>query len=754
MPYFRMLAIVVSLISTALARAQGAPTNLDFETGDLGSLPPGWFCPTAGHAGKLTDDNVKEGKKCVQIAPEKSDQKAPFGNLMQMIDGKAYRGKQISVSAQVRVQGTGGRAQLWVREDCTGQKMGFFDNMSDRPLTSGEWTRAEIVGDISKEAEMLNIGLMVLGGATAWLDDVKVEILGDSKLTPPEAARALSPRGLENLVAFTRLLGYVRYFHPSDAAAGTDWEVFAVHAVRQVEPAENAAALAAKLSEIFQPIAPTVRVYEAANPPKDEVGAAPTAEKGALAMTWWRHFGIGHNPETKMIYSSRRSRMDCIDGKAPEDAPNGGRPLRVELGGGVLCVLPLAVYADDVGTFPRTPPQPPAGRKPRFTGNDRYTRLADIALAWNVFQHFFPYFDVIKTDWYTVLPEALRRAAIDADERAFLATLKWLGVQLHDGHVHVGHLCEPSTHVPPIRVDWIENKVVVSQIDEKAGGALGGLGVGTVIEKIDGKPAIAVLDEVKSRVSGATPQWIEHRAIGSLLAGAFESEVKLEFTAADGKAGTLVLKRTVTPWELKEKLPERICEIRPGIWYVDLGRLEESDLPADRWEKIAAAKGVVFDMRGYPRGPAFSVLSHLIDKSITCAQWHVPNQVLPDRAEMKFNFSNWPVMPLLPRVKGKIAFLTGGGAISAAETLMGIGENYKLGEIVGGPTAGTNGNVNPFSLPGGYSMSWTGMRVLKHDGSQHHGVGIKPTIPIARTIKGVIEGRDEVLEKGIQVVSQ
>jgi hypothetical protein len=39
------------------------------------------------------------------------------------------------------------------------------------------------------------------------------------------------------------------------------------------------------------------------------------------------------------------------------------------------------------------------------------------------------------------------------------------------------------------------------------------------------------------------------------------------------------------------------------------------------------------------------------------------------------------------------------------------------------------------------------------DSSQHHGVGIQPTVPVARTIRGVSEGRDEQLEKAIAVVS-
>jgi hypothetical protein len=32
-------------------------------------------------------------------------------------------------------------------------------------------------------------------------------------------------------------------------------------------------------------------------------------------------------------------------------------------------------------------------------------------------------------------------------------------------------------------------------------------------------------------------------------------------------------------------------------------------------------------------------------------------------------------------------------------------------------------------------------------------VGIKPTVPVRRTLAGVIAGRDELLEKGIEVVS-
>ena len=78
----------------------------------------------------------------------------------------------------------------------------------------------------------------------------------------------------------------------------------------------------------------------------------------------------------------------------------------------------------------------------------------------------------------------------------------------------------------------------------------------------------------------------------------------------------------------------------------------------------------------------------------------------------------------------------------------------RLAEILGEPTAGTTGEVNRVALPGGYRITWTGMRVLKPDGSRFHGVGIQATVPVSRTIRGIAEGRDELLERAIEVVSR
>jgi C-terminal processing protease CtpA/Prc len=55
-------------------------------------------------------------------------------------------------------------------------------------------------------------------------------------------------------------------------------------------------------------------------------------------------------------------------------------------------------------------------------------------------------------------------------------------------------------------------------------------------------------------------------------------------------------------------------------------------------------------------------------------------------------------------------------------------------------------------LPGGYTIRFTGSRVLKPDGSRNQGIGVVPTIRVSRTVAGIAAGRDEVLDKGLEVL--
>jgi hypothetical protein len=195
-----------------------------------------------------------------------------------------------------------------------------------------------------------------------------------------------------------------------------------------------------------------------------------------------------------------------------------------------------------------------------------------------------------------------------------------------------------------------------------------------------------------------------------------------------------------------------VSEIKPGIFYLDLDRIKDEDFAAVL-PKLEHAQGIIFDLRGYPHVSPV-IISHLIDKPAESARWLVPIITEPDhKGPLTFNETGrWMLPPKAPRLKAKLAFITDGRAISYAESYLGIVEAYKLAAIVGEATAGTNGNVNPFVLLGGYTVAWTGLKVLKHDGSRHHGIGILPTVPVSRTIRGVAEERDIEVNRSVPLL--
>lgn len=748
------------------APAPPAVVNGDFETGAPGEVPPGWAVTEGsagrGYVGRTVEEKPAAGKRAAVL---ESTRELPGyearGALRQTLDATSLRGKRVRFSGVTRVDrmGQGGFIGSLLRIGFEGPGASRSDAASE-PVTTADWGAAQVLAEVPADATQIYLYLHLTGPGKAYFDGLSLAVVGLAG-EGNEAARALSPRGLDNLIAFTRLLGYVRHFHPSDQAAAADWARVARIGVARVEKAADARELARALEEVFRPLAPTLRVVAG----KERPGLPPglTAE-GATEIIAWDHQGVALSQRTDIYQSQRVSWPLAQPGPPKKEGdtanptfPKPGEPLFAELGGGVWALVPLALYKDAAGTLPRVTGAadaalPSDGKPDGFvaSGNDRTTRLADVALAWNVFQHFYPYFDVVGTDWPAELKKALTTAAADKDEAAFLVTLKRLVAALHDGHGGVYHPSEALTHSLPLL--WVEigGQLVVSRIAPE----VQGIELGDLVLRLNGRPAGELFAERLALTSGATRQWSAWRAANELLSGPQGEKVTLEVEHARGGRATVTLERSVAGvGMLTRKDPEKIAEIRPGIFYVDLDRITEDDFKG-AVERLAAAKGVIFDLRGYPANVSPVVLEHLTDKDMTCARWLVPRVTFPDRKDMGFDFSNWPVPATAPRLQGKVAFLINGRAISYAETYMGIVENYHLAEIVGTPTAGTNGNINPFSLPGGYSIVWTGMKVLKHDGARHHGVGIQPTVPVEPTRQGIAEGRDEVLEKAIEVVGR
>jgi len=564
---------------------------------------------------------------------------------------------------------------------------------------------------------------------------LSASLCAQPSLTDP--SRPLTKRGLENLRALARLFGYVRYFHPTDLAAAADWNQLAISAVRTVEPAQSPAELAARLRTVFAPIAPTVLIFPTGSQPPFPV------MKRTAQVVMWQHRGVGISQPPAPGYRSARVVVPA------SQAGDALQPLRADLPGGVSCAVPTALYWD----APAPPAEPPVPPAPGGTPDDRATRLAAVTIAWNVFEHFYPNFDMVHGDWMNELGKLLQEAAEDADARAFRATLQKFSVILQDGHGYLDGPGGPPNFIPPVIWTWADNRIVAravqGAVDVKPGDAL---------ISIDGRPAHAILADKEAQIPGSTPQCLRYRALTQLLTRGPRDKVRLELEAADspGARRTVTLDCTARAGDVREPRPGKIEELEPGIFYLDLDRITDDDF-SQAIPSLAKATGIIFDLRGYPNNILHfrEFFGRLIDRPVWSPLIQTPLVTRPDRAGMAFpDLGQWGASPVKPYLTAKKAFLTDGRAISYAETLLLMVEHGKLAEIVGEATAGTDGAVNPFLLPGGVKMTWTGQRVLKQDGSPLFGVGVIPTIPVALTQKGIAAGRDEILERAVQAVKE
>jgi len=736
-----------------------------------------------------------------------------------------------------------------------------------------------------------------------------------------ESASRGDDQRIQNLRAFAKIYGYIKYFHPSDEASLIDWDAFAVYGVRKVKQAKNIKELKAELEELFLPIAPTIQIFFSGQEPEDPQKYLPKDTTG-LKVVAWQYKGVGFGKMMSIYASIRLNRENVIvsggpgfgtvtqgigvvpfrgrevrfrarvktrvegvgnqgqlwlrvdreagqrgffdnmgdrpitskewqvyeiRGQIDEDAvqiffgcflhgsgqvwvddiqlsvkneedgwdtvpvrnpgfeeedkvhsptgwsftpsgysikvteehpfkgkkclmiesersvfsghlfdekPQVGEVIVKDLGAGLSCQIPLALYSDENKTLGRSDKysfaelavELKAIDAAKLTAIEENLRLADVVIAWNVFQHFYPYFDVVGVDWDDVLTSILVDAFDDHSERDFLMTMRKMVARLQDGHGNVYHKMEANQVGLPFLVDWVEDEVIITASEEPDR-----FRRGDIILEIDRKKAEQALLDAEQYISGS-PQWKRYKSLGSFGYGERGSPARLKIKRSDEILEVEVIRSFKGQIDEAKRPP--IENMGGSIYYIDLSRATMPEI-SEKIEHIARARGVVFDLRGYPKSN-HGVISHLLEERDTSTAWmRVPLIIYPDQENIVgYQEHGWRLLPKKPHIEGKVVFLTDGRAISYAESFLSFIEHYKLGEIVGQPTAGANGNVNPFALPGGFRVTWTGMKVLKHDDSQHHLIGILPTVPLNRTIQGVIEGRDEYLEKALEIINR
>lgn len=445
------------------------------------------------------------------------------------------------------------------------------------------------------------------------------------------------------------------------------------------------------------------------------------------------------------------SKPDSVNLNLFEKHSRFGEYAEKEIGSNLKIIVPLALYGSKSFTYPILDSARTSNHLSVINNNvydldakSLYFRLGSLINTWNVFQHFYPYFDIAKTNWEEDLRIALKEVYQNKDAADYLKTLKKLTAKLKDGHISVSSATNQNLYLPPIAWKWGGEKLIITAVLDKNLNVK----VGDVVEKIDGIPVKQYVENVNQYISAATIGYLNFMAQYESLYGPKESAISI--TLAD-KSRTITLSRNLLPHTYSSLLSTQhtIKSLGNQITYVSLITADIKTIN-NSLKLLENSKAIIFDLRGQPT-ENYEILEHLMTKIDTSSKWMQAAQIIyPDQEKITgFKTEGWELSPKSPHLGAKIFFLIDGRVISKGESYASFVEYYGLGTLIGQTTAGTNGVVNTLTLPGGYMIRFTGEKVLKHDGSPHHGVGIMPNIYVEQTAKGIKEGRDEVLERAI-----
>lgn len=412
--------------------------------------------------------------------------------------------------------------------------------------------------------------------------------------------------------------------------------------------------------------------------------------------------------------------------------------------------LPISLLASETNTFPVS--NPDSLRLLNMDLNKSFSRenenIASLLITWNVMQHFFPYFDEIDIDWEKEFERALYETYQGED---FKNTFQKFTAKLKDGHVRVYFPSKNSLKALPLKWEWIEGELVVTEVYDESIDLL----PGTIIKKIENQKAKKYFADIEQYLPSPTMGFLKYKSQYLSLQGSPDKEIILDTKSPDGKRKKKLLSYSMPLNQHFGNLIDytKFKVLDNNIVYLNLDKIPMTEIDF-LLPEILNSKGLICDLRGYPYKNQ-EILNHLLVEKDTVSNWlKIPQVRYPNRHKMEFIGKGWQLKPKSPQFTSPTVFITDGRAMSWAESILLIVKHYNLATIIGQPSGGTNGDINSMILPNGSHFYFTGTKVTNFDGSQHFNIGVLPDIYVERTISGIREGKDEFLLKAIEILNE
>lgn len=400
-------------------------------------------------------------------------------------------------------------------------------------------------------------------------------------------------------------------------------------------------------------------------------------------------------------------------------------------------------------------------------------RVLTAAKIYSVINYFFPNKKMMTVNWDSIARIYLPRFVAARDSAQYQLTVAEMYSFIQDGHgfntVPVARLLGGGDASLPIAMGIVEEKLVVTAIINDSLAKLAGVEKGDVILKVNSRDVRDRVEVFKKYIASSNESSHMSAAAGMMSRGIDSTEGIFSIQKKNGKTTDIKLLHTkklnADFWAKRNGRPDkdRLRFLTKDIGYADLNILKTEEVDS-MFEMFKNTKAIVFDMRGYPHGTAWTISPRLTNKtSVPAAKFTRLDRDYPllsgdaneiGEIETWTTFIQYIPKPNSWQYKGKTVMLIDENTVSQAEHT-GLFFRAANGTLfIGSQTAGANGDVTNFTIPGNITMYFSGQTVWFPDGKQLQRIGLVPDIYVRPTIRGIRASRDEVLERAIEFLQK
>jgi C-terminal processing protease CtpA/Prc len=375
-------------------------------------------------------------------------------------------------------------------------------------------------------------------------------------------------------------------------------------------------------------------------------------------------------------------------------------------------------------------------------------------------RYFFPNTYLTDKNWDDVLKEYIP-IFISAKDRL---EYEWAAIQIigdiNDTHANLWggrNMIDNfrGNNFASFRVQFVEQKWVVADYYNLELKEAAGLEIGDIITHIDGKTVESIVDSVKKYypVSNEASMF---RDISADLLRSARNTIKIQYISSGRerqKEVPLYSRSSLKMYRWYRVNENEKCYklLEGNIGYVTLANIKNEDIPIIK-ESFKNTKGIIIDIRNYPSAfTPFTLAPFFISNATPFVKFSVGNTDNPG----EFTFTPALVIPKPAETyQGKLVVLVNENTQSSAEYQSMAFRAGNNTTIIGSQTAGADGNVSTISLPGGLRTMISGIGIYYPDGTQTQRIGIVPDVKVEPTINGIKQGKDEVLNKAIEIIEK